>query len=87
MPTTLEPPLPVSDPLAVAVAVTVKTIAIAVYDVALAVVAEAVALDGLHHLDETVHEDGEESDTEDLDDTSENLLHDRDWAEVTITDC
>ena len=36
---------------------------------------------------ELVHQDGEEGDAEDLNDAAENLLHDRNWVEITVTDC
>ena len=36
---------------------------------------------------ELVHEDGEEGDAEDLNDTTEYLLHDRAGTVVTVADC
>lgn len=52
----------------------------------LLVEALVLALDGDNNILEFVHQDREESDTEDLDDAAEDLFHNRLRAEVTITD-
>jgi hypothetical protein len=44
-----------------------------------------LALDRDDDILELVHEDGEESDTENLNDTTKDLLHDGLRAEVTVT--
>jgi len=50
------------------------------------VVAEVASFDRKHNIDETVHEDGEESDTEDLDDGTHNLLGNTEGMVVTVAD-
>ena len=50
------------------------------------IVVEVLVAHPLNHIDETVHEDGEEGHSEDLDHCSNNLFRNRDRTEIAIPD-
>ena len=51
------------------------------------IVVEVVCAHGEHHIDEVIHEDGEEGNAEDLDDGADYLFGDGAGVVVAVADC